>query len=223
MISDILTIVQKDLRLDLRRLENFISLLFFSLIILLVFAFALPADKESHRLLAPGIYWVTFLLSGILALNKSFQLERENSVMEALLLAPVSRGAIFLGKMLGNLFFIFIVQLILIPLFSVLFHNLTPVQYGEMLVLSVIVTTGFTALGTLLSGLTADLRFKEILLPILLFPLLVPLLLAAVTITRGILDGQGFGETADWLKLLIGFDLIYMIVAFLTFDFVMEL
>jgi heme exporter protein B len=223
MISDILTIVQKDLRLDLRRLENFISLLFFSLIILLVFAFALPADKESHRLLAPGIYWVTFLLSGILALNKSFQLERENSVMEALLLAPVSRGAIFLGKMLGNLLFIFIVQLILIPLFSILFHTLTPVQYGEMLVLSVIVTTGFTALGTLLSGLTADLRFKEILLPILLFPLLVPLLLAAVTITRGILDSQGFGETADWLKLLIGFDLIYMIVAFLTFDFVMEL
>ena len=223
MISDILTIVQKDLRLDLRRLENFISLLFFSLIILLVFAFALPADKESHRLLAPGIYWVTFLLSGILALNKSFQLEKENSVMEALLLAPVSRGSIFLGKMLGSLLFIFVVQLILIPLFSVLFHSLTPVQYGELLVLSIIVTTGFTALGTLLSGLTADLRFKEILLPILLFPLLVPLLLAAVTITRGILDSQGFGASADWLKLLIGFDLIYIIVAFLTFDFVMEL
>jgi len=223
MVSDIVTIVLKDLKLDLRRLENFISLLFFSLIILLVFAFALPADKESHRLLAPGIYWVTFLLSGILSLNKSFQMERENSVMEALLLAPVSRGAIFLGKMFGNILFILIVQLIVIPLFGVLFHNLTFVHYLELLGLSIIVTTGFTALGTLLSGMTADLRFKEILLPILLFPLLVPLILAAVTITRGILDNQGFGASADWLKLLIGFDLIYVIVAFLTFDFVMEL
>ena len=223
MVSDIFTIVLKDLKLDLRRPENFISLLFFSLIILLVFAFALPADKASHRLLAPGIFWVTFLLSGILSLNKSFQMERENAVMEALLLAPISRGAIFLGKMFGNILFILVVQLIVIPLFGVLFHNLSLVQFGELFLLAIIVTAGFTALGTLLSGMTADLRFKEILLPILLFPLLVPLILAAVTITRGVLDNQGLAAAIDWLKLLVGFDLIYMIVAFLTFDFVMEL
>ncbi|MCP4749746.1 MAG: ABC transporter permease [Proteobacteria bacterium] len=217
------TILLKDLKLDLRSKENFLSMLFFSVIILMVFAFALPSDSDNRTLLAPGIFWVTFLLSGILSLNKSFQMEKENSCMDALLLSPISRGSIFLGKMAGNIAFILIVQIMLIPLFSVLFCSSALVHFGELFLLSFVSSVGFSALGTLLSGLTTDLRFKEILLPILLFPLLVPLLLASVKITQALLANGGFQAELDWLKLLVGFDLIYLIIAYLTFDFVMEI
>ncbi len=223
MVSDIWTILAKDIKLDFRSMENFFSMLFFSIIILLIFAFALPADTHDQKTLAPGIFWVTFLLSGMLSLNKSFQMEKENGSMEALLVTPTSRGAIFLGKMAGNTIFIMIIQAMLIPLFSLLFINEAISHFGELLLLSFISTIGFTAIGTLLSGLTTDLRFKDILLPILLFPLLVPLLLASVKITQGILWDQGFQSELDWVKLLIGFDLIFLIISYLTFDVVMEI
>ena len=223
MFFDIWTILTKDIKLDLRSMENFFSMLFFSVIILLVFAFALPSDSGDHKILAPGIFWVTFLLSGMLSLNKSFQMEKDNGCMEALLVSPTSRGAIFFGKMAGNTVFIMIIQVMLIPLFSLLFINSAIYQFGELLLLSFIATIGFSALGTLLSGMTTDLRFKDILLPILLFPLLVPLLLASVKITQSILGAEGIQGELDWLKLLIGFDLIFLIIAYLTFDYVMEI
>jgi heme exporter protein B len=222
MWIDIWTVVLKDLKLDLRSLENFFSMLFFSVIILLIFAFALPTDDVDPAGLTPGIFWVTFLLSGLLSLNKSFQTEKTNGCMEALLLSPVDRGSIFLGKMAGNVLFIMVIQLMLIPLFCLLFDNAAIVHFAALLALSFCAAVGFSSLGTLLSALTADLRFKEILLPILLFPLLVPLLLTSVRIMQSILVGDGFGGAADWLKLLIGFDLIFLILSYLTFDFVME-
>ncbi|MDH5559576.1 MAG: heme exporter protein CcmB [Deltaproteobacteria bacterium] len=223
MLSEIWTIFIKDLRLDLRRMENFFSMFFFSVIILLVFAFAMPADKDSHIIFAPGTFWVTFLLSGILSLNKSFQLEKENACMESLLISPISRGSIFLGKLFGNIIFIMIIQCLIIPLFSLFFYSGFLDHFFSLMLLSVISAVGFSSLGTLLSGLTTDLRFKEILLPILLFPLLIPLLLASVRIMQGILIGEGFSGELDWLKLLIGFDLIFLIISYLIFDFVAEM
>jgi len=223
MLTDILAILAKDIKLDFRSLENFFSMLFFSIIILLVFAFALPADGFDQAVLAPGIFWVTFLLSGMLSLNKSFQMEKENGCMEALLVSPAGRGSIFIGKMVGNVVFIMIIQVMLIPLFSLLFINSALHHFGELLLLSLVATIGFSAIGTLLSGLTTDLRFKEILLPILLFPLLVPLLLAAVRITQSILTTKGLQAESDWLKLLVGFDLVFLIISYLTFEYVMEI
>jgi len=223
MIREIWTILQKDLTLELRRAENFIAMFFFAFIILLIFSFALPSEDENHQLIAPGVYWVTFLLSGILGLSKSFALEKEMGCMEALLISPVSRGSIFLGKMLGTLLFMVLMQGILIPVFALLFYPPAIDYFGPLLVLSCATALGFSSLGTLLSGLTTDVRFKEILLPILLFPLLIPLLLAAVQIMAGILAGQGIQGELDWLKLLLGFDFIFLIAAYLTFDFVMEL
>jgi len=222
MIKEIYYIFLKDLKLDLRSKQNFISMLFFSIIILLVFAFALPAEEQKRELLTPGIYWVTFLLSGILSLNKSFQIEKENSCIDALLLAPVSRGSIFLGKMFSNVVFVMTIQLILIPLVGLLFHHGLIVYFLELIFLSFITCLGFSSLGTLLSGLTTDLQFKEILLPILLFPLLVPILLASVNIMQSILAGTGLLGESDWVKLLIAFDAIYLIVTYLTFEFVVE-
>jgi heme exporter protein B len=222
MWMDTWTIVLKDLKLDLRSMENFFSMLFFSVMILLIFAFALPTDDLDQAGLTPGIFWVTFLLSGLLSLNKSFQTEKANGCMEALLMTPIDRGSIFLGKMAGNVLFIMIIQLMLIPLFCLLFYNAAIVHFVALLTLSVGAAVGFSSLGTLLSALTTDLRFREILLPILLFPLLVPLLLAAVRIMQSILVGDGFSGAADWLKLMIGFDLVFLVLSYLTFDFVME-
>lgn len=223
MFSDTLTIFLKDLKLDLRTKENLVSMLFFSVIILLVFGFAVPAEEETQRLLAPGIFWVTFLLSGFLGLNKNFQVEKEGNCMEALLLTPVSRGSIFLGKMSGNIVFIMILQTLLLPLVSLLFDSTFLSCYGQLLGINLLAAIGFSSLGTLLAGITTDIRFKEILLPILLFPLVVPLLMACVTITQSILGGQGFLGEADWLKLLLGFDGIFLIISYLTFEFVMEI
>ena len=223
MIRDTAILLSKDLKLDLRSLEHFISMLFFAIVILLIFAFALPLDDDSHKLMAPGLFWVVFLLSGILNLNKLFQIEKENACMDALLLSPVSRGSIYLGKLLENVIFIMSIQVILIPLFSLFFYQDLLQHFFPLFLLSFLVCLGFSSLGTLLGGLTADVRFKEILLPLLLFPLLVPMLLAAVILLKSIIGGAGLGAELDWIKLLVGFDLIYLVVAYLIFDFVMEL
>ncbi|MCG8334397.1 MAG: heme exporter protein CcmB [Proteobacteria bacterium] len=223
MIRDSWAILIKDLQLDLKRLENFFSMLFFTITILLIFAFALPQDLSKQIDVLAGMYWISFLLSGILSLNKSFQHEKENGCIHALLISPVGRGAIFLGKMFASVTFILIVQGLVIPIFGILFNFLAISFFPELMLLSLLASLGFASLGTLLAGLTSDIRFKEILLPLLLFPLLVPLLLACVRITQDILGGSGLLVSADWVRLLVGFDLIFLIIAYLTFEFVMEL
>lgn len=223
MIRDSWAILIKDLQLDLKRLENFFSMLFFTITILLIFAFALPQDLSKQIDVLAGMYWISFLLSGILSLNKSFQHEKENGCIHALLISPVGRGAIFLGKMFASVIFILIVQGLVIPIFGILFNSLAISFFPELMLLSLLASLGFASLGTLLAGLTSDIRFKEILLPLLLFPLLVPLLLACVRITQDILGGSGLLVSADWVRLLVGFDLIFLIIAYLTFEFVMEL
>lgn len=223
MLTDIWTIFLKDLKLDFRKLENFISMLFFTLTILLVFAFALPPKMLSQTKVVAGVYWVAFLLAGILSLNKSFQLEKENGCMESLLITPTSRGSIFLGKMAGNVVFIMLVQLIVIPIYGILYSNVVISLFAELLFIGLLASVGFSGLGTLLAGLTSDIRFKEIMLPLLLFPLLVPLLLACVKISESVLGGSGLSGAEDWIRLLVGFDLIYLIISFLTFEYVMEL
>jgi heme exporter protein B len=223
MTKDSWAILLKDLRLDLRRSENFFSMLFFSITILLIFAFALPQDLSKQIEVLAGMYWISFLLSGILSLNKSFQQEKENGCIHALLVSPVSRGSIFLGKMSATIIFILIVQGLVIPVFGILFNSLAISFFPQLVLLSLLASLGFASLGTLLAGLTSDIRFKEILLPLLLFPLLVPLLLACVRLSQDILNGGGLLASADWIRLLIGFDLIFLIISYLTFEFVMEL
>jgi len=222
MISNAWTIFLKDLKLDYRRVENFFSMLFFSLVILLVFTFALSPEQTKNIGILCGVFWISFLLSGILSLGKSFSLERENSCLDALLISPISRGSIFLGKMLANMAMIIVVQLIVIPIFGVLFNGVVFDHVAIFIFISFMASIGFSSLGTLLAGMTSDIRFKEILLPILLFPLLVPLLLACVKISQSILAGEGLSPVVDWFRLLAGFDLIFLIISYLTFEFVME-
>jgi heme exporter protein B len=171
---------------------------------------------------APGLIWVAFVLAGVLGLAKSFAQEREQGSLEGLLLTPVSRGAIYLGKMFGNALFLAVILALLVPLAGLLLGVDLRGTTGPLALTLTGGVLGFSALGTLLGGVTAQVSGREVLLPLLLFPLLVPLLLVEVHLTQAILAGELLGEQMAWLRLLGAFDGIYLVVSYLVFDSVME-
>jgi heme exporter protein B len=171
---------------------------------------------------APGLIWVAFILAGVLGLAKSFAQEREQGSLEGLLLTPVPRGTIYLGKMLGNALFLAVILALLVPLAGVLLGVDLRGTAGPLALALLGGVLGFSALGTLLGGVTAQVAGREVLLPLLLFPLLVPLLLVEVHLTQAILAGEPLADQASWLRLLGAFDGIFLVVSYLVFDAVME-
>ena len=221
-ISVIRWIAWKDLISEIRSRENISSMFFFALIVILIFGFSFSTDQQTARVLMPGIMWVAFVFTGIIGLGKSFAAELENDCLENLQLSPVPRGAIYLGKLLSNFFFMLIVEIILIPLFFILF-NLDAIDNILLLVLILIVgTLGVSAVGTLFSALTVQIRAREVMLPILLLPMIVPVMIGAVEATRGVLNGDPFSVYRQWIDLLVVFDVIFVIVSFWVFEFVLE-
>ena len=185
-------------------------------------ALAQAARGSAIEDVAAGFLWVTFLLAGVLGLDKSFGQERENGCMDGLLLTPVSRGVLYLGKMASNALFLCGVLVLLLPLFSLIFGlNLWGVLAPLALVMAAGVL-GFTALGTLLGGLVSTVRGKEVLLPVLLFPLMVPVLIGVVHLTSAIFAGESLSQHGDWIRLVAGFDVVFVVVSYLIFDFVTE-
>ena len=171
---------------------------------------------------APGLIWVAFILAGVLGLAKSFAQEREQGSLEGLLLTPVPRGTIYLGKMLGNALFLAVILALLVPLAGLLLGVDLRGTAAPLALALLGGVLGFSALGTLLGGVTAQVAGREVLLPILLFPLLVPLLLVEVNLTQAILAGEPLASQTGWLRLLGAFDGIYLVVSYLVFDAVME-
>ena len=215
-------LVTKDLLVELRNRETFTVMLFFAVVILFLFHFSLNPERENTAQLAPGLLWLAFVFTGVLGLGRSFQAEQANDCLEQLLLIPGDRGNIFLGKLVGNVAFMLAVELLILPLFALFFQlNLWDALFPLLLV-AVLGTLGFAAIGTLFSALTANLRAREVLFPLLLFPLVVPVIIGAVTATGIILGGGTLGEASGWLKLLGVFDTIFLVVAYLTFEFVVE-
>lgn len=216
-------IVQKDLIAELRSKEIFSSMFIFSVVVLIVFNFSFEIGYEKKIAdLASGILWVAFLFAGVLGLNRSFLLEKEKDCLQGLMLCPVDRGVIYLGKVIGNLLFIFMVILITLPIFSI-FFNLSILPYLSGLSLIILLgTVGFISVGTILSAMSVNTKMREVLLPILLFPVIVPVLIACVKSTTKILDGRPLSEISGWLKLLLAFDIIYLVVSYLTFEYVIE-
>ncbi|MBF0277833.1 MAG: heme exporter protein CcmB [SAR324 cluster bacterium] len=212
----------KDVMIDIRRKENFLSMFLFSLLTLIVFNFSIGEDPKLFRLMIPGIIWVVFLMAGVLGLSKAFIQEIENGCIKGLLLTPMDRGNLFLGKMLGTTIFLTLVQSLIVPMFILFFGvNLS----GNWAVLALVMfagTFGFTALGTLLAGMTATLRGREMLLPILLFPLMTPNLISVVHITAYVFFGGEWDEVLSWWKLLISFDILIAVVSYLSFEFILE-
>jgi heme exporter protein B len=212
----------KDLLVELRTRETITVMLFFAVMILFLFHFGLNPERENTTQLAPGLLWLAFLFTGVLGLGRSFQAEQANDCLEQLLLVPGDRGNIFLGKFVGNVAFMLAVELLILPLFALFFQLDLWSAVLPLLVVALLGTLGFAAIGTLFSALTANLRAREVLFPLLLFPLLVPVIIGSVTASNIILGGGLLAEAGGWLKLLGAFDTIFLVVAYLTFEFVVE-
>ena len=220
--SAIRWIIWKDLVSELRSRESFSSMLFFALAVLLIFSFSFSMDREAVRELIAGVMWVAFGFTGMIGLGKSFTVELQNDCLEALQISPASKGAIYLGKLLANLLFILSVEVILLPLFALFFNLEILEKLPVLLVIMIGGTLGLSALGTLFSALTVQIRAREVMLPILLLPMAVPVFIGAVEATRGVLAGQPFELYRPWLDLLLVFDVIFVVVSFWVIDFVLD-
>jgi heme exporter protein B len=215
-------VVWKDLLVERRSKETLNALLFFALLLLFVFQFALGPDRERLAGVLPGVLWLGFILSALLALGRTFLLEREHDCWEGLLLAPGDKSAIYLGKLLANLALMAVVETLVLALFVVFFDiNLARAFPGLPLVVA-LGTLGLGAVGTLFAAMTAHVRAREVLFPVLLLPVQIPVLLATVKATEALLLGEPLSAVAHWVKLLVAADVIYVVIGLLTFDAVLE-
>lgn len=213
---------RKDVTVELRARERVNAMLFFAALVLFIFNFALGPDQERLREVAPGLLWLAFLFTGMLGLARSFQAERENECFEELLLTPGDRESIYYGKLAGNVLFMAMAEALILPLFGVLYNLDIWEHLPSLALVALLGTLGFSTIGTLLAAMTAHLRAREVMLPLLLFPLTVPVILGSVRATEAILAGEGLAGVSHWLKLLAGFDVIFLVVSPLVFEFVLE-
>jgi heme exporter protein B len=213
-------VVWKDLVAELRSRELLSAMLVFALLVILIFNFSLELDTRTRATVTAGVLWVTFAFAGTLGLNRSMATEKDRGCLDGLLLAPVDRSAIYFGKTLGNLVFMVIVEAIVLPVYSVL-YNTNLLQPGLLLVI-LLGSIGYVAVGTLLSSMAVQTRTRDVLLPILLFPIVIPVLIASVKASTGYLQAFPMDEIIPWLNLLVGYDVIFIAVAFMTFDYVVE-
>lgn len=215
-------VVWKDLLVERRSKETLNALFFFSLLLLFVFQFALGPDRERLAATLPGLLWLGFILAGLLGLGRTFVLERENDCWEGLLLAPGDKSAIYVGKLAGNLLLMLVVEAMLLALFVIFFNIEIAAALPGLALIVLLGTVGFAAVGTLFAAMTAQVRARELLFPVLLLPVQVPVLLGAVKATEAVLLGEPLGAVAHWLKLLAAADVIYVAAGVLTFDFLLE-
>jgi heme exporter protein B len=213
-------ITWKDLAAELRSRELLSAMLVFALLVILIFNFAIELQPNLRSTITPGILWVTFAFAGTLGLNRSMAVEKDRGCLDGLLLAPVDRSAIYFGKALSNLVFMLIVAMVVLPIYGVL-YNINVFEPGLLLVIF-LGSTGYVAVGTLLSSMAVQTRTREVLLPVLLFPVIVPVLLAAVKASGGFLQNLPMNEIWPWLNILIAYDVIFTAVAYMVFDYVVE-
>jgi heme exporter protein B len=217
-----LAIIWKDLVAELRSRELLSAMLVFALLVIVVFNFALELEPgaRAQASTTSGVLWVTLAFAGTLGLNRSLAAEKDRGCLDGLLLAPVDRAAIYFGKAAGNLIFMWIVAAIILPVYSLL-YSVNLFRPGLLLVI-VLGSLGYVAVGTLLASMAVQTRTRDVLLPILLFPLALPVLIAAVRASTGYLSGAASDDITPWLNLLTVYDVIFTAVAFMVFDFVVE-
>jgi len=210
----------KDLAAEFRSRELFTAMLVFSLLVILIFNFALELDIKTRESVTAGVLWVTFAFAGTLGLSRSMSIEKDQGSMDGLLLAPVDRSAIYFGKVISNLAFMLIVEAIVLPVYSFL-YNVNLLQPGLILIL-LLGSIGYVVVGTLLAAMAVQTRTRDVLLPILLFPVVIPVLIAAVKASGAFLAGDGPANIRPWLNLLVVYDVIFTSIAFMVFDYVVE-
>jgi len=220
-MKPITAIIFKDIVIEMRSKESVSSMLMFGVLVLAIFNFAFEPSSVDRSLIAPGILWVAFSFAAILGLNRSLAMEMDNECLQGLLLAPLDRGDLYLGKVASNFTFIMIAELIVLPIF-VIFNNLKfNFQFLEIAGIACLGTIAIAAIGSILSTISANTRMREVMLPVLQIPLTVPVVIASVEATSMVLSGETKG-ISSWLYLLAGFSIVYLIVSYLVFEFVVE-
>lgn len=221
LLSATLAIAWKDVRLEIRSRDTVVSALIFGLIVVVVFNFGLNRTPGSLAPVAPGLLWVAYGFVGVLAMNRAFAREQEQGALDGLLAAPVSRDAVFLGKMLGTLAFMLVIEVVLLPVFAVMLDLPTlSVTLGLIILLA---TVGFATVGTFFAAIAAQTRSREILLPVLFFPVIVPVIIAAVEATALVLQGGPMSPVwTRWLPLLVVFDALFLVICPWIFGYVFE-
>jgi heme exporter protein B len=215
-------VARKDVVLERRSKETVNALVFFALLLLFAFQFSLGPDRERLAQALPGLLWLGILLSGLLGLGRTFLVERENDCWEALLLTPGDKSAVYVGKLAGNVLLMLAVELLLLMLFTIFFNVDVSRALAPLAFIMLLGTLGLASVGTLFAAMTANVRARELLFPVLLLPVQVPVLLATVKATEGALAGEALAAYAHWLQLLGAADVIYLVAGVLTFEFVLE-
>ena len=218
--QDIATLLWKDLLAEFRTREITISILVFALLTIVIFNFAFEPGPEKIGLVAPGVLWVAFSFSGVLGLNRTFVIEKERGGLQGLVLCPVEREALFLGKAAGTFIFMGLMEIIILPIFSILLN--LPIFMPGLIVIAFLSNIGFVALGTLFSAIAVNTRARDFMLPLLFFPVITPLLIAAVKSSSLVISGEPWSEALGWLWRIAAFDAIFLVVATLIFEFVLE-
>jgi heme exporter protein B len=218
--SQILAVTRKDIISEFRTREIIVSVLMFTLLVIIIFNFAFGSTQAIMNAAAPGMLWITFAFAGVLALNRSFIVEKEEGCLEGLMVSPVSREIIYSGKMLGSLVFMLVVEVVALPIFALLF-NLNVITL-QIITVTLLATIGFVACGTLFSALAVKTKARELVLPILFLPIIVPVMIAAVKASASALAGGAWSDITGWLIVIVAFDAVFVVVSLWVFNFVIE-
>ena len=219
-LSPILTLAWKDILLELRTKEIIASMLVFAVLAVIIFNFAFDPTPAVLALVVPGILWVAFTFSGILGFNRSFILEKDKGSLDGLLLCPISRDVIYLGKLAGTFLFMLAMEALLFPIFAVLYN--VSLWIPGLFLVTALATLGFATVGTLFSAMAVNTRSREIMLPLLLLPVIVPVIIAAVEATAALLGGATLADLGRWWTLLLSFDVIFLVISSFLFGAVLE-
>jgi len=217
----VFVIMAKDLRAELRTKEAVNASLAFAVVILVLLSFVVEANDVPTQVLG-SLLWLVFAFAGTLVLNRSFAREVPNDCLDALIAAPISGAALFLGKSLANFVLVLAVELVALPVFGIFYNVRWTQQFWQLMLVVVLGTWGVTIIGTVFSALTVNIRLREVMLPMLTYPMLLPALLAAMELTGSLVTGAPInGETVTWLKLLIGFDVLFTAAAVTLVEFIL--
>lgn len=206
--------------MELRSRELVSTMGLFALLSILIFSFALELDRIARQEAISGVLWVTVAFASILGLNRSMAMERDGGNLDAMLIAPIDRTAVFAGKLIGNFIFSLAVGLLLLPIMTVL-YNITLIRPWLLAVL-LLGTAGFSTVGTLLATMTVQTRARESLLPIVMLPIALPVVLSAVRATTNILTENPLEDWFAWVQILVVVDVVYLVLCFLLFEYVIE-
>jgi heme exporter protein B len=209
IFRQVFVIIAKDLRAELRTKEAVNAALAFAIIILVLFSFVFDPGEEETKMFAGGLLWIVFAFAGTLVLNRSFARELPNDCLDALIAAPISGAVLFLGKALANYLLVMALELVALPIFGIFYYVKWYDHFWQMMLVLALGTWGITVIGTLFSALTVNIRLREVMLPMLTYPILVPALMGAMQLTVDLVNGKPIGLDSVWLKLLISFDILY--------------